>query len=817
MEKNSAILITYDIDSKKFSYSDSAVKLFSMDKEKQDFFNDVLRHHFLSPLDNHVFIERFEEICKSSSVNELTERFSLKNLGMDLRIFSMQFISVVPQKNIIISMKDVSKDIQYLNHLTRMTEYDELTGLMNLETFKKNVENFFLLAEAIHEDTNYAIVYLDVIKFKAINDVFGKSGGDIILLHIANILKTILEDGEFACRIISDRFALFVKNNTRDMDKFIEDLLRLISQCELPVTVNCNAGIYVINDTKLPTSDMLDKAILAQSTIKGSFTQQFRTYTEEIRKQMLSEQEIVGTMTKALQEKQFVPYFQPQYDHSSGVLVGAEALVRWKHPEKGLIRPDLFIPIFEKNGFITPLDMYIFEQACRFLRKCLDEKISPVPISTNFSRYDIFQPDFVEKLESCRKKYDIPVDLVRIEITESAVFGGSENTNRIVRKLHDCGYIVEMDDFGSGYSSLNVLKDVDFDIIKLDMKFLSDDREHGRGGTVISSVVNMAKWLKLTVIAEGVETVAQADFLKSIGANWIQGYLYSKPLPEEDFLTLLKNCTKAVTFKNVAEKDADIDFWNPKSQETLLFNNFVGPAAIFQFQNEKVEIIRINHKYIKEFRMNLSENDYMHSDFLETLDATNRKIFLDTIKTAIESEDEEICETWRTLSSGCCGTDRICIRTNMRLIANAKGSYMFYAMIRNITAEKAQITQLLNSERRFMAASEQAKIYYWEYDVLTKDMHPCFRCQRDLGLPEVVHNYPEPAIEKGIFPPDYADLYREWHKNIEKGVKEQEAVIPLTKDRIPFHVHYTTEFNKSGRPIKAYGSATMLQNEPPKP
>ncbi len=810
MAKDTVALISYDIEKKTFSYSQYARELFSIKDDSIDFFNDILRHHFLSIFDNNSFMELFQNICKSDSVKEISERFSLKNLDSDLRIFDFQFITAVPKKTVILTLKDVSDNVEYMTHLTRMTEYDELTGLLNLETFKKNVENFLKLSKAIQDDSSYAIIYFDILKFKAINDIFGRSGGDIVLLHIANILKTILENGEFACRIIGDKFAVFVRNNTKDINEFVEKLIRHVTLCELPIQITCNAGVYIINDTTLPASDMLDKAILAQSTIKGVYTQHYKIYTEELRDQMLSEQEIIGSMANALKEGQFIPYFQPQYEHSSGDLVGAEALVRWKHPEKGLIRPDLFIPIFEQNGFITVLDLYIFERACEFIRKCMNKKIATVPISTNFSRYDIFQPDFVKKLEDSRKKYDIPVELLRIEITESAVFGGSENTNRIVKKLHDCGYIVEMDDFGSGYSSLNVLKDVDFDIIKLDMKFLSDDREHGRGGTVISSVVNMAKWLKLSVIAEGVETIAQADFLKSLGADFIQGYLYSKPLPEEEFLKLLQTSNSSISFKNEKPEISSIDFWNPKSQETLLFNNFVGPAAIFQFQNEKIEIIRINQKYINEFQMNICEKDFMHTDFLSLMDESNKAIYLDTLNKAINSGNEETCETWRTISSGCCGKEKICIRTNMRILESTKGSYMFYAMIRNITAEKTQLNQLIDSERRFKAATEQVKIYYWEYDIKTKDMHPCFRCQRDLGLPEVVHNYPEPVIENGIFPPDYADMYQEWHKNIEKGVKEQEAIIPLTKDRIPFKVRYTTEFDSLGRPVKAYGSATLV-------
>ena len=207
---------------------------------------------------------------------------------------------------------------------------------------------------------------------------------------------------------------------------------------------------------------MLDRAVLAESTIKGTYAHQYRFYTEDLRQQMLTEQEVVGRMVQALYDHEFVPYFQPQFNHSTGELVGAEALVRWEHPEKGLIRPDVFIPIFENNGFITPLDLYIFECACKFIKQHLNDGLKIVPISTNFSRYDIMQTDFVDRLEEIRTKYDVPVKYLRVEITESAVFGENECINHVVHNLHDHGYIVEMDDFGSGYSSLNVLKEIPF-------------------------------------------------------------------------------------------------------------------------------------------------------------------------------------------------------------------------------------------------------------------------------------------------------------------------------------------------------------------
>ena len=377
---------------------------------------------------------------------------------------------------------------------------------------------------------------------------------------------------------------------------------------------------------------------------------------------------------------------------------------------------------------------------------------------------------------------------------------------------HECGYLVEMDDFGSGYSSLNVLKDIDFDIIKLDMMFLSQESDSNRGGTIVSAVIRMAKWLDMPVIAEGVETIKQADFLRSIGCDSMQGYLYSRPLPEEEYEKLLCDSTVGdmVSQMRLIDTLNACDFWDPNSQETLIFRNYVGGAAIFDYQDGKIEILRVNQKYLQEIGMNQSERDLIRSDPFLTLDEANKKIYFDMLERAIQSMDEEECETWRNLSSPCCGEERICIRANVRVIGNSEDNYLFYAMVRNITAEKKHYAEILDSERRFKMASEQANIYYWEYTVATKEMRPCFRCMRDLGLPAVLTNYPDSAIEMGVIPPEAADMYRDWHRQIAAGVKELEAVIPLTIGRVPFHVRYTTEFDENGWPVKAYGSATLV-------
>ena len=529
----------------------------------------------------------------------------------------------------------------------------------------------------------------------------------------------------------------------------------------------------------------------------------------------MTREELTAGFDEALKNDHIFAVFQPQINHATGRMVGAEALMRWKHPEFGMQYPMDFIPVMEEEGLISRADLHIFELVCKLQRKCLDDGIPTVPVSFNVSRYDIHEADYADKMEAIRKKYDVPVYLLRVEITESSAIGGMELMSNVLVKLHELGYVVEMDDFGSGYSSLNILKDLDVDVLKLDMNFLSG-KIGGRGGAILSSIVQMAKWISTPVIAEGVETMEQADYMKSIGCNYIQGYLYSKPVEEAEFLQKLRQTEHDPLqpgMKLITTMDAG-KFWNPESLETLIFSNFVGGAAIFTYEDGKMELLRVNQKYVKELGMNTSAKDLIRTNPWNLLDEQNRAIYEKTIQKAIASEDEEECETWRTIYSDCCGEDNICIRTSLRLIGKAGEQYLFYAMVRNVTKEKKQFMQFAEDTGRYKAAFEQANIYAWEYIIATKDMHPCFRCIRDLGVPPVVHNYPEPMIENGLFPADYADMYRDWHRQIDEGlVDEMQAVIPLTVGRVPFHVRYTVERDENGRPLKAYGSATLVVDD----
>ncbi len=757
--------------------------------------------------------EQIEEFldCEQPQV-QYTEVY-LRNKNGIRHWYRAGFIASAPDADITIVLTDINYEIITNKNFLKMTQYDPLTGLLNRRAFCRAIDSVYESDPEGMSNGKYSIIYFDISRFKAINDIFGMEEGDRLLKYIAEVVKSKSQHNDNSARISSDKYVLFTNNYRVTPEEIIEQLYAAIFEYDLPFEVSFNAGIYITNGENLPCETMIDRAILAQSSIKGSFTQRAARFDEQMRDAMLSEQEIVGMMRGALTRKHFLVYYQPQYNHSTGMLVGAEALVRWNHPEKGLISPGVFIPIFEKNGFITHLDLYVFEEVCLFLRKSIDENHSVVPIGTNFSRYDIFLPDFVERLESIRKKYDIPVKYLRIELTESAVFGSSQRANHVIDELHKHGYVVEMDDFGSGYSSLNVLKDIELDVIKLDMKFLHEENSNNKGGTILSSIVRMAKWLNIPVIAEGVEHVKQADFLRSIGCNYIQGYLYSRPLPEQDYVNIISSgiIGTDVPQVDVIEMVNANNFWNPQSLETLIFSNYVGGACIFEFDGENIEVLRVNTKYLQELSMNLSEKDVIGGNPLRFLDDENLKIYHDMLYRAIETGEEQECETFRNIQSECCGSELFVIRSNVRVIGKNGNSHLFYSMIRNVTNERRQFELLMASDVGFKTVTEQVNIYFWEYNILTKEMKPCFRCMRDLGLPPLVKNYPEPLVEQGIIPAQYAQEYRDFLKQLETGVESIEGDFALLPELIPFRFRYTTEFDENGHPVKAYASATLIR------
>ena len=704
------LIIVYDCESKSFFYPDDMKEqlsgVFDIRPVWQIFKEDEVSTAAVADQ----IREKLEELSEADTPQAFFAEYYLRGKDGTENRYHVGFACAIPGEAVSITFSPIETDDSADCHKAHVSKYDELTGLLRREAFSEAVMNVVKENRESVAAGEYALVYFDIIRFKAINDMFGLMAGDALLKHMADSIMRSAKEGDVACRLDADRFAFFTKHSGKELEQLVEKLIDEITQYDLTFKITCNVGIYVTNEKALSVDSMIDRAVLALSSIKGSYTSKYNIFTESLRNQMLSEQEISGIMASALEDRQFVLYYQPQFNHSTGKIIGVEALVRWMHPEKGMISPGVFIPIFEKNGFITRLDLYVFEQVCVFVRKCMDKGLPLVPVSSNFSRYDIFQPDFVDKLEIIRKRHGVPTELLRVEITESAVVGGSEQANEIVRQLHECGYIVEMDDFGSGYSSLNVLKDIELDLIKLDMMFLVEKSDSNRGGMILSSVVRMAKWLGLPVIAEGVETIEQADFLKSIGCEYIQGYFYSRPLPENQYVDMLEESAlgeKTAQVKMIDNMNA-YDFWDPKSQETLVYSHYVGGASVFEYCNGKVDILRVNRKYLEEFDMRINEKSLIESEPMRFFDEENKAKYMNMLQQAIDSGEEVECETWRTYEMPDGKEDRLCIRTTARVIGEYGGDhFLFYAMIRNITQEKKRLEELLEIEKRYKLLNNQ--------------------------------------------------------------------------------------------------------------
>jgi diguanylate cyclase (GGDEF)-like protein len=416
---------------------------------------------------------------------------------------------------------------------------DQLTGADN---FNRMCEVFSDRLSAMEGQA--ALLIFDINKFKVINDLHGYERGNQVLKRVACILRQNMQEGECFCRSVADKFILLLKYE--DRRKFRARLNNLATQIRRDCTVEDSClmidvafGIYEIKE-QIPFYIMLDRAHLALEHAKALSVNKCRFYEESDRQRLVNEKQIENTMEQALQRGDFAIYFQPKCDFVTGKMLGAEALVRWKHPEEGIVRPDNFIPVFEKNGFILRLDMFILEQAVKLLAAWKEQGLPQVPIAVNFSRLHLNDSRYISQMRRLVSKHGVANELIEVELTESVIFNNLERAQSVIRELHREGFSVAMDDFGSGYSSLNVLKNLQFDSIKLDKEFLNGFSQNLHAQKVIEGTVAMIKALGVKVVAEGVETQQQADFLRKTGCDLAQGYFFARPLPAEDFEAVLK-------------------------------------------------------------------------------------------------------------------------------------------------------------------------------------------------------------------------------------------------------------------------------------
>ena len=424
--------------------------------------------------------------------------------------------------------------------IDRLTNYDGLTGLPTLYKFRKDVEETLKK----NKNTTYAIVHMDINKFKYINDTLGYDVGDDLLREISKTVSTEPFDIVFMGRVSADNFVLLMTyvNEEQIRENLIrlnDSFLKKIKFCSIGKSTFIISGVAVIEYGQ-DVMSVIDNANVARKSIKKQSETTCCFYDEKLEKQAVLELDICNSMQQALDDKEFVMYLQPKVNLDNNQIVGAEALTRWRRKNGVMMVPDQFIPLFEKNGFILQLDFYIYECACKTIRKWIDEDIEPVPISVNVSRVHLNSDDFVDEVLKLVDQYKVPHEYFEFELTESIFLDNPETAISTMRRLREEKFMVSIDDFGAGFSSLNLLRDMATDVLKLDKEFFGKGDMKQEEKIIVSSITNMAKQLKMKVLSEGVETEAQSEFLKEIACDMAQGYLFSRPMPEPEFTKLLR-------------------------------------------------------------------------------------------------------------------------------------------------------------------------------------------------------------------------------------------------------------------------------------
>lgn len=445
----------------------------------------------------------------------------------------MMAIAVAREYNVISNCVHYSKDENM-----RMLMTETMTGLPSDFALNQFIDN--LITKGV--SGNYAIVYFNIKNFTLINEQYGTAGGDEAIKEYARCAMGCIHPNEIVARMGGNNFVLVSPKSdyTTRVHELNSVLLHLNPENHLETyAISIRGGIYLLNGDE-SASLAINRSAIAFAIARKSENMDFAYFDEKTKAQLFEEMLLSRSMPKALENNEFVVYYQPKVSIEERKLMGAEALVRWKKDDE-MVPPMKFIPICEKNGFVRKIDLFVLDCVCRDLRKWIDMGIKPVRISSNFSKQHFTEPGIAGKILEIVDSWKIPHELIEVEFTETAYVDGQSNLQTAIKQLKDFGFFSSMDDFGSGYSSLNLLQNLSFDVLKLDKSLLGDNINNEKTQRVIANVIRMAKELDMEIIAEGVETSEEYNFLRNLKCDLIQGYIFDRPLPEEEFLKRLQS------------------------------------------------------------------------------------------------------------------------------------------------------------------------------------------------------------------------------------------------------------------------------------
>lgn len=691
---------------------------------------------------------------------------------------------------------------------------DAATGLLSKEAFFDEAAAYLRHSGA----RDVSIVCFDVDHFKLFNDLHGLDCGDELLRYLgrALALRFSPDEAQPLARLAADTFALCATGIRPECVERI--LVDISSECPNGIDAIVRAGVYRIEDPASPVSIMCDRAVIALRTVKGSYFDRVALYDPGMREALVLEREVVAGIESALREDRIELFLQPKCNIRTGKIVGAEALARWRHPERGIVAPGEFIPLIERNGLVRSLDLRVWEKTAAWIRGLIDEGVQPVPVSVNVSRADIYLVDVAAELHALVERYGIDPSLIEVEITESAY---SERPDRIVAafdELAERGFTVLMDDFGSGYSSLNMLKDINVDVLKIDMRFL--DRDDRRSKDIMESVIRMARWLDLPVIAEGVETREQVNFLLDVGCSYAQGYYYARPMEAAAFEALLTDGSK-VQHEQCALQDARrpiLDFRDLLHENTIsdrMLSSIIGSVALYSYADGDLRLIRGNEAY-RRLIATLGEGvngaeeggsllPFVHEEDRDALVAAAEE-------TVRSCPDDGVEVVVRRMGTNGCHWHK------MRLfhLNTTNGSATVYGSVTDVTERMEYMEALRKSEQRFEMTLEASGTVVFELDIPTRTARYSEFLQQAFGLAETVANAPEGFIEQGTVAEESIEDFRAIYRDLYAGAPRTSAVVRAIMgdgSRAWNRVTLLAMPNEAGAPVKAVGLVENVTRE----
>lgn len=691
---------------------------------------------------------------------------------------------------------------------------DAATGLLGKEAFFDEAAAYLRHSGA----RDVSIVCFDVDHFKLFNDLHGLDCGDELLRYLgrALALRFSPDGAQPLARLAADTFALCATGIRPERVERI--LVDISSECPNGIDAIVRAGVYRIEDPASPVSIMCDRAVIALRTVKGSYFDRVALYDPGMREALVLEREVVAGVESALREDRIELFLQPKCNIRTGKIVGAEALARWRHPERGIVAPGEFIPLIERNGLVRSLDLRVWEKTAAWIRGLIDEGVQPVPVSVNVSRADIYLVDVAAELHALVERYGIEPSHIEVEITESAY---SERPDRIVAafdELAERGFTVLMDDFGSGYSSLNMLKDINVDVLKIDMRFL--DRDDRRSKDIMESVIRMARWLDLPVIAEGVETREQVNFLLDVGCSYAQGYYYARPMEAAAFEALLTDGSK-VQHEQCALQDARrpiLDFRDLLHENTIsdrMLSSIIGSVALYSYADGDLRLIRGNEAY-RRLIATLGEGvngaeeggsllPFVHDEDRDALVAAAEE-------TVRSCPDDGVEVVVRRMGTNGCHWHK------MRLfhLNTTNGSATVYGSVTDVTERMEYMEALRKSEQRFEMTLEASGTVVFELDIPTRTARYSEFLQQAFGLAETVANAPEGFIEQGTVAEESIEDFRAIYRDLYAGAPRTSAVVRAIMgdgSRAWNRVTLLAMPNEAGAPVKAVGLVENVTRE----